>query len=167
MSSDLLPDGFRAALLFEFDIAEQQILGLANEIPADKFDWRPGVDTRSVSEVVVHVAVGNLSLLTIAGKLPPPDIYGPIYAEGDERLWAVVRRNDELEKAIREKAEVLNLLKRALQICRESIASTDERTLEEPLSRRTYMRMIAHSHEHMGQLIAYARMVGVVPPWSQ
>jgi uncharacterized damage-inducible protein DinB len=30
-----------------------------------------------------------------------------------------------------------------------------------------YLRIIVHANEHMGQLIAYARMSGVVPPWSE
>jgi uncharacterized damage-inducible protein DinB len=29
------------------------------------------------------------------------------------------------------------------------------------------MRILVHNHEHMGQSIAYARMIGVTPPWSQ
>jgi uncharacterized damage-inducible protein DinB len=30
-----------------------------------------------------------------------------------------------------------------------------------------YLRIIVHANEHMGQLVAYARMNGVVPPWSE
>ena len=30
-----------------------------------------------------------------------------------------------------------------------------------------YLRIIVHANEHMGQLITYARMTGVVPPWSK
>jgi uncharacterized damage-inducible protein DinB len=30
-----------------------------------------------------------------------------------------------------------------------------------------YLRIILHDSEHMGQLIAYARTIGVTPPWSQ
>jgi len=30
-----------------------------------------------------------------------------------------------------------------------------------------YLRIIVHANEHMGQLIAYARMTGVAPPWSK
>jgi len=30
-----------------------------------------------------------------------------------------------------------------------------------------YLRIIVHANEHMGQLVAYARMNGIVPPWSQ
>jgi len=30
-----------------------------------------------------------------------------------------------------------------------------------------YLRIIVHANEHMGQLIAFARMNGIVPPWSK
>ena len=30
-----------------------------------------------------------------------------------------------------------------------------------------YLRIIVHANEHMGQLIAYARVNGIVPPWSR
>ena len=30
-----------------------------------------------------------------------------------------------------------------------------------------YLRIIVHANEHMGQLVAYARMSGVTPPWSK
>jgi hypothetical protein len=30
-----------------------------------------------------------------------------------------------------------------------------------------YLRILVHNHEHMGQSIAYARMNGIVPPWSK
>jgi uncharacterized damage-inducible protein DinB len=32
---------------------------------------------------------------------------------------------------------------------------------------RMYLRIIVHANEHMGQLVAYARMTGVVPPRSK
>jgi uncharacterized damage-inducible protein DinB len=165
MSTEPLPAGFRAALLFEFDIAERQLLALAKEIPAEKFAWRPDETARSTSEVFVHVALGNFFLLSLAGHTPPLDLYSEIVAEGEERLWSVVRRNDELEKSIRNKDGVLNLLNRSLRAVRNAINECDEHSLEEPLNRRLFMRMIAHSHEHMGQLIAYARVNGVRVPW--
>jgi uncharacterized damage-inducible protein DinB len=37
-----------------------------------------------------------------------------------------------------------------------------------PASKRAYlMILLTHSHEHLGQSIAYARSIGVVPPWSR
>ena len=29
------------------------------------------------------------------------------------------------------------------------------------------LQLLAHMNEHLGQSIAYARMNGIVPPWSQ
>jgi uncharacterized damage-inducible protein DinB len=28
------------------------------------------------------------------------------------------------------------------------------------------MALVSHEHEHLGQMIAYARSNGVTPPWS-
>jgi hypothetical protein len=160
-----IPDGFPEALLFEFDIVERQLLGLGNTIPAEKYGWRPDAEARSVSEVLVHVAAGNFFLLQLAGHAVPADIYGQITAQGEERLWTVVKRNDDLEKTITSKDAVLELLTRSLHSTREAIAQTDEKALAEPLTRRAYMRMIAHTHEHMGQMIAYTRINGLRAPW--
>jgi hypothetical protein len=30
-----------------------------------------------------------------------------------------------------------------------------------------YPRIIVHANQHMGQMIAYAAMNGIVPPWSK
>jgi len=33
-------------------------------------------------------------------------------------------------------------------------------------TRSILMVLLSHMHEHLGQSIAYARTVGVVPPWT-
>ena len=160
-----LPNNFREALLFEFDIAERQLLGIADAVPADKYGWRPDGGTRSVSEVFVHVAGGTLFLLQLAGHTLPADIYGHITAQGQDAWWAIAKHNDELEQTLTNKDAVLELLKRSLGSAREAITQSDEAELAEPLARRAFMRLIAHTHEHMGQMIAYTRMLGVSVPW--
>jgi hypothetical protein len=160
-----LPNTFRDALLFEFDIAQRQLLGLANAIPVEKYGWRPDDKTRSVSEVLVHVAGGTFFLLQLAGHTLPPDIYGHITAKGQDAWWAIAKHNDELEQTLTNKDAVLELLKRSLGSAREAIIQTDEAALAEPLTRRAYMRLIAHTHEHMGQIIAYSKMNGLQVPW--
>jgi hypothetical protein len=84
-----------------------------------------------------------------------------------------VRKNDELEHGLREKDNVVSLLSRALASARETITRTDDAGLEQSLSffgehttiRRVYLRLLAHTHEHMGQLIGYMRMRGMPAPW--
>jgi len=164
MPTEFSLDTFRDALLAELETAERQILAVAQKMPAEKFGWRPDTTARSVSEALVHVAAGNFSLLAFLGRDAPKDIYGDIVGEGEQRLWSVVHRNDELEKAVREKGEVIKLLERSLQAVRESIQQSGE-SLAEPTTSRVYMRMIVHLHEHMGQMIAYLRTNGLSAPW--
>jgi uncharacterized damage-inducible protein DinB len=164
MQATPVPDGFREALLFEFDVAERQLVALANAIPAEKFSWRPDDTARSVSEVLIHVAAGNFFLLSLAGQPAPSDIYGEITARS-EQWQSFAKRNDELEKTIKEKDPVLRLLTRSLRSAREAISEQTEAALAGPLTRRTYMRMLAHAHEHMGQMIAYTRVIGLRVPW--
>src|SRR5258708_14112173 len=120
MTPTLRLDGFRGEFLWELEIAERQMIALAEAIPADKYDWRPDEKARSVSEVFVHVAAGNFMLLDIVGKAAPADLYGQVPVLGTEHFWGLVKRNDELEKSVREKTVVIDILKRSLQAVRES-----------------------------------------------
>src|SRR5262245_27553174 len=79
----------------EFIHSSRQILQLADATPAEKVAWRPAAGVRSVSEVYMHIAVGNFFLLTQAGvKLTnPPKI------------------TMETEKEVKDKAAVIGWLK--------------------------------------------------------
>jgi len=166
-------EGFRGEFLWELEIAERQLTAIAEAIPAEKYDWRPDAKARSASEILVHVAVGNFMLLDQIGAPAPADIYGPLPTETSERLWAMVKRHDELEKTLRDKDAVQALLKRSLLTANESIAGSAAEDLdrrqaffgEQTTFRRVYLRLLAHTHEHMGQLIAYLRFNGIALPW--
>ncbi len=166
-------EGIRGELLWEFEIAERQLLALAEAIPAGKYAWRPDDTTRSVSEVLVHVAAGIFMLLDQIGVSTPADLYGQLPAEGSERLWGMVRRNDELEKSVREKNEVIGMLKRSLAAVSKSLTEASGAELdrtehffgEQTTVRRVYLRSLAHTHEHMGQVIAYLKINGLATPW--
>jgi uncharacterized damage-inducible protein DinB len=165
--------GFRGEFLWEFEIAMRQTLAIAEYIPAEKYDWRPNLEARSVSEVFVHVATGNFMLLDVIGITAPVDLYGRIPADGEARFLGFIRQNDELVACVREKSAVMTLLTRSLQLVEQSFTNAGmgelERTLhffgEETTVRRAYLRLLAHTHEHMGQMIAYLRFNGLAPPW--
>jgi uncharacterized damage-inducible protein DinB len=166
---------FKSDYLSELDYAASRLVALAEAVPAEKYAWRPGAGVRSVSEVYAHVALGNFLLLDVVGHVAPEDLYGKVPAMGRERSMALVTRNGELEKSIAEKARVVELLKRSLETLRVAVEGTAPSELEKPVDffgrektvRAVYLRMLAHAHEHMGQSIAYARVNGIVPPWSQ
>jgi len=166
-------EGFGGEFLWELEIVEKQLLRMAETVPAERYGWRPDEKVRSVSEVLVHVAAGNFLLLDVVGSPAPGDVYAGIAAEGPERLWGIVRRNDELETSVREKEAVIGMLRRSLQAVRQSVEEAGAAQLDRRLHffgettsvRRVYLRMLAHSHEHMGQMIAYLRFNGIAPPW--
>jgi len=80
----------------------------------------------------------------------------------------------DMEKTVTSKADVINWLKRSLDAVKEAHLAENPKDLErkvriadrEATVDGMYLRIIVHANEHMGQLIAYARMTGIVPPWT-
>ena len=165
--------GFKGEYLWELDIADHQLCALAGAIPAERYDWRPADGARSVSEVIVHIAAGNFALLDMAGVQARPDIYPTPAPQAAERFFALIMQNQALEKNVRAKADAVKMLKASLSAVRDAFtqATGDEldragRFFGEPTSvRRVYLRILAHGHEHMGQLVAYVRTMGMTAPW--
>lgn len=164
--------GFKGEYLWELDIAEFQLLALAEAFPADRYGWRPE-GARSVSEVLVHIAAGNFLLLDWAGVHPATDLYGQQEGGSAERIYAMIAVNEQLEKKLTEKEEALAILRRSLEAVRESFTRASDQDLErlgeffgeQTTVRRVWLRILAHMHEHMGQLIAYTRAMGLPAPW--
>lgn len=151
------PEGIWEGYDGEWKHVTSQLIALAEATPDDKFAWRPAKGVRSTSEVYMHIAVANFYLLSITGPKMPEGV------------------TLETEKSVTSKAEVIKWLKRSLEAVR--VAHLAEKPTD--LQRKVhiadrdatvdgmYLRIIVHANEHMGQLVAYARMTGVVPPWSQ
>lgn len=135
----------------------RQLVALAEAIPAEKYSWRPAPGVRSVSEVLMHVASANFYLLSITGPKLPPGF------------------NNDLEKNVTAKADVIDWLKRSFDTVYVSHAKVKPADLARKVKVMNrdatvdgmYLRILVHDNEHMGQLVAYARMNGVVPPWSK
>jgi uncharacterized damage-inducible protein DinB len=150
------PEGIWQGYDGEWRHVSSQLLALAEATPEEKFSWRPAPGVRSTSEVYMHIAIANFGLLAFTGPKKPDDL-----KEG-------------MEKSVIAKAEVINWLKRSLEAVKQAhLAATpqDLRRKVHIYDRDTnadgmYLRIIVHANEHMGQLVAYARMSGVVPPWS-
>jgi len=119
------------------------------------------------------VPAGNFMLLDVIGVAAPMDLYAQVPADGQERFSGLIRRNDELAASVREKNAVVTLLKRSLQTVNQSFNQASDPELdrrlhffgEETTVRRVYLRLLAHTHEQMGQMIAYLRFSGIAPPW--
>ena len=150
--------GFRAEVLAEVRIQEDKFTRLAEAIPADKYNWRPAPDVRSISEVFLHVSAANYNLPKLIGTPPPTGI-----------------DISKLEKSTTDKTKVIGILKDSFMYEREAIVKMPDSDLEKSLDwfggknteRGILLFMVRHTAEHLGQAIAYARFVGVVPPWTE
>ena len=153
----------------EFSAASSQIAALAQAMPEKTFDWRPGKGVRSVGEVYLHIAETNVLLLGYAGVRI--DFPGPRFT-GKDSAGNIIARNLDFEKTVHGKETIVALLNRTLDAVKTSVDAADfDQEIEmfgrKSTTRAVYLRILAHANEHMGQSIAYARMNGVVPPWSK
>jgi len=152
-----MPEGMWEGYDGEWAHVSQQLVALAEATPAEKFAWRPAPGVRSTSEVYMHVVMANFYLLSVTGPKMPGDL------------------KEDAEKTVTSKPEVIARLKRSLQAVKEAHLAEkpdDLRRKVHIMDRDAtvdgmYLRIIVHANEHMGQVVAYARMTGVVPPWSK
>ena len=149
--------GFRAEALKEIDDVGGKTVALAEAIPQEKYSWRPGEGVRSVGEVFVHITGGNFLYMRMLGGKTPADI--------DMKA---------LQAATNDKAKVVEALKRSFDFVRQTVNSLPDADLEKAVKmfgtdtteRHALFAAVVHQSEHLGQSIAYARSVGVVPPWT-
>lgn len=153
-----------AELLLPFDDMERQVTALALAIPEDKYDWRPGPGVRSFKEVFLHIAYGNHLLLKISDSGFTP-----------ETLRKQVEENAAGESAALNKTQVIEKLRESFTTVRTALDALRPAGLNRPaefFGRTTTKRGVltvldVHIAEHLGQAIAYARVNGIVPPWSK
>lgn len=152
----------RKQYMADMDTLQRKFLALANAFPAEKYSWRPAPGIRSVGEVFMHVASEFY-------------VYAPM-AYGAARSPVIPRGQDSFKnfESHSTKDDVLKHLTEGFAYAKQSIDAVDPAQLTG--SRKlfggdhtiveTSFVMVDDLHEHLGQLIAYARMNGVVPPWS-
>jgi len=158
MASALPTSGYRAEFLEEVTYYEQRYTRLAEAMPAEKYTWRPAEGVRSVGEVFTHIIAANYGVARALGTAPP--------AGFDPKAISALSAD---------KAKVLQALKDSFAHFRSAIAALNDADADKPqkmFNRQTTLRgsfimITGHFGEHLGQSIAYARVNGVVPPWTE
>ncbi len=147
--------GFMEDYNKDLERAAKKLTDLAEAIPADKYDWRPAEGIRSVSESLMHVASTNFYLSRDLGIPLPEDLPKDL-------------------ETVTSKAEAMAWLERSFDQVRKATVGAGTRldtkieVFGRPRSVRSLLFLFTgHAHEHLGQLIAYARSFGTVPPWSR
>ena len=154
------PPGFAQEFSGQFNASARKLVMLAEAMPESTYGWRPGEEVASVSEVFMHIARYNLLYpAENLGVAPPAGMAG--YAD-----W---------EKTVTRKADVVRLLSESMEHVRFVASTLDAAALEKETTLygrkvaqwAVLLQLVSHMNEHLGQSIAYARVNGVVPPWSR
>lgn len=140
----------------DFDGVSKKLNDLAGAFPDGHYEWRPAEGIRSVSESIVHVAGANFFLAQALGVPMPEDF------------------SRDAEQTVTAKKDVMALLETSQEHVRKALEKSKDTELGKEIElfggkrtvRGVFMIIAGHNHEHLGQLIAYARSTDVVPPWS-
>ena len=153
----------RKRFMTDLDSLQSRFLALAEAFPADKYAWRPGPGVRSVGEVFMHVASEYY-------------VYAPM-SYGGARSPVIPRGPDSFKtfESKSTKADVQKHLKEGFAYAKQTIEGLDPAAITgtkkifggDHTIIETSFVMTDDLHEHLGQLIGYARVNGVVPPWSK
>ena len=152
------PAGIRGELIKSMMDAGGKVQELATAIPDGKYTWKPSKDVRSTGQVFLHVVQVNYMFPSFLGVQPA--------MSKDELI--------KLDSQTMEPAKIRQMLRESYAWAAKAIADTPDSELETQadffgmkLSKRAILlALTSHSHEHLGQLIAYARANNIVPPWT-
>ncbi|HLF13824.1 MAG TPA: DinB family protein [Bacteroidota bacterium] len=147
--------------LGQVEYVQGQIMSLEGAVPAEKYSWKPGEGVRSIAEVYRHIEFGNYALLSLMGVQPPADVNFTM----DIKKWdAGVTDKSKLASGL--KASFDHLKTAAGKMTEADLAGKIDFFGTQMTKRSALMSALSHLHEHLGQSIAYARMNGIVPPWT-
>jgi uncharacterized damage-inducible protein DinB len=147
----------KAQALLDLEAVNKKCVDLAQALPSDKLTWRPSPDTRSFAEVFLHVAGERYAFLSLLGANPPAGF-----------------KAGEFDKSTTEKGHIIEALNQSWDFTSKTINGMSNADFAKPLPKLgpqandgdvVYL-LVADAHEHLGQLVAYARQNGVVPPWT-
>lgn len=158
-------EGVMGELLRDVTQVEKKVIDLARAMPAAAHDWRPAKDVRSTAEVLQHIAADNYFLPIVMG-IPAPAETGitkeyPTVAAFEKKSMTREALLAELEKSFA-------FLKASMNgMTDDKLTAAVEVFGQKNTNRGMWIMTVSHLHEHLGQLIAYARSNNVTPPWSK
>ena len=162
---------FQQELTDDISQLEKKFVGLAEAVPVKEYGWRPAEGVRSISEIYNHIAAANYFIASFAGVPMPEDMAMKLKdAKKPAEIFAVLKSYE----VGTDRAEIVERLRASFSHAVEAVNSQTSQSLLEVVpmfgSERTKRGvlnfLVMHAHEHLGQSIAYARMVGVTPPWT-
>jgi hypothetical protein len=129
----------------QLDDLNRKVLEMAEDFPAEKYNYKPKPEMRTFGEMIIHIASGN--------------VYGAKFGRGEKVKW------DEMDpKQYPTKAAVVAEMKKTMS----DMTATFDANPEGPRKNfEPWISILEHSGEHYGLLVGYYRLNGLVPPESR
>jgi hypothetical protein len=135
------------ALKNNFEYINQKVLEMAEDFPADKYDYKLKPEMRTFGALIVHIASGNI-FASKAGK-------------GEKVKWD----DQEQDPAkYNSKTACVALLKKSIEDANAALAVNPEGPAKDT---QPFLSVLQHASEHYGLLVAYYRVNNLVPPDSR
>jgi uncharacterized damage-inducible protein DinB len=150
--------GARLEFLDEVSYYEQRFERLADAIPAERYNWRPTEGVRTIGEVYMHVVGTNYAFAKMLGTPYPPGL----------DLKALMASSNDKSKVIQALKDSFAHFRNAILVIKDSELDKEVKTPRgQTTIRGSFFLISGHYGEHLGQSIAYARSIGIVPPWTE
>jgi hypothetical protein len=154
----------RDAFVADMKSVHTKILGLANAIPEDKYGWKPVPEVRTVANAFMHVAVEwYFGPPMIGGGKTPAEF--PDLAKANEELLAVSAKKDVI--AHLEKSFAYGMAQLTSASDSQLVAAGLPGSNPPVRFHQGAFLLAGDLNQHLGQLITYARVLGVKPPWAR
>ena len=147
----------KAQALLDLQAVNKKCVDLAQALPNDKLTWRPSPDSRSFAEVFLHVAGERYGILSMMGATPPEGFKAKEFEKSTTDRDRIV---EDLNQSWTFTSKTINGMSNA------EFAKLVPKLGPEANEGDVVYILVADAHEHLGQLIAYARQNGIVPPWT-
>src|SRR5437870_1277958 len=142
----------KASFIADLDTLHTKFLGLAQAFPQDKYAWRPMDGVRSVSEVLMLAAMEGYSFV--------PTSFGAKAADLGSREEAAKLRE------LTDKTQIIDHLNKGFAHAKKELEGLDASAMtgkrkvmgRDMAASQTALAIEGDLHEHLGQMIAYARM---------
>ena len=135
---------------------EKNTVAAFEEMPANKFDYKPTPEQMTFGHLAAHIVEGNNYFCANVGDVPEPKVEELKGTEGKEKLVAAV--------------------KASFEFCRTALAKADDSKMNEDIKwfdgkprARTWAFVALPSSwaDHYGMAAMYLRLNGLLPPTAK
>jgi len=152
------PTDYRDEFLAHFARSSMKMTQLSQAVPDSLYGWSPGEGVMSIARVYMHIAR-----------------YNYLYLDGSLGLKAPAAVDWQNFESVGDKATVVAALAASIEHVERHVRAMTEADLTRTTTLygrdvpgwAVLFQLLSHMNEHVGQSIAYARMNGIVPPWSR